>query len=309
VLLGLAMVLAGACAPAPHDREITSATPIGDVFAPRFAVDAADTFIERFDPPGAGAGLALALTTTVQNPNTFAIVVERIDYQLALAGEPVAHGSLPTDLPLEANGSDTLRWTLQGELGERPLLWSQVVAAFAGEPLPFTVHGRVAFSSQTFAFTTGSRLLVDGTVLSRESVQPPRLRLERIGSRVTLVRPDAPVVTLTLMTHNPGDVGYFLTGRGLVLELNGVAVAVLDLGPVPVPAGDTVRSELTFLIDPARLDDRARAALEEALSGERGDVRLLGELAYDVLGVDSFPVDTAGGLTLSLPTVALPSPP
>lgn len=298
-----------ACAPAAYDSEITSATPIGDVFAPRFEVDADDTFIERFDPPGAGAGLVLAVATVVHNPNSFAIVLERVDYQLALAGEVVAAAVLDTEVELAAGGSGSLRWTIAADLADHATLWSQVVAAFAGSPLPFELEGRLGFASQTYAFTTGSRTLVGGTVLSRESVVAPLIRLDPIGSRVTLLRPDAPAVTLAIVAHNPGDVGYFLSGRGLVLELNDAPVAEVDLGPLPVPAGEGVRTELTVLIDRSRLDEVGREALDVALAGHRGYVRLLGALAYDVLGVDSFPVADDGQLALSLPATALPRSP
>ncbi len=303
VLLALA-----ACAPAAYDSEITSATPIGDVFAPRFKVDADDTYIERFDPPGAGAGLVLAVATVVYNPNSFPIVLERVDYQLALAGEVVAAAVLATEVELAAGGSASLRWAIEADLAEHATLWSQVVAAFAGSPLPFELEGRLGFASQTYAFTTGKRLLVDGTVLSRESVVAPRIRLDPVGSRVTLVRPDAPVVTVAIVAQNPGDVGYFLSGRGLVLELNDAPVAAIDLSPLPLPAGESVRTELTFLIDRSRLDEAGREALDVALAGHRGYVRLLGALAYDVLGVDSFPVADDGSLVLSLPATALPRP-
>ncbi len=301
--------LLAACAPAATDGEITSATPIGDVFAPRFEVEPAETYIERFDPPGAGAGLTLALSTIVRNSNSFPIVLERIDYRLFVAGESVGEASVTAGVELPAGGSADFAWTLQGDLAEHPPLWSKVVGAFAGSPLPFAVEGKLVFSSQSYAFSTGTRPLVDGYALSRESVRPPRIRLEREGSRVTLVHANAPVVTLSLLAQNPGDVGYFLTGRGLVLELNGVHVAELDIGPLPLPAGDVVRSELTFLIDRGRLGEAAAAAVEAALAGERGEVRVLGEFAYDVLGVDSFPVVMPEGLSLLLPARALPAPP
>ena len=302
----LAALLLVACTPPTHDGEITSATPVGDVFAPRLEVEPEHTFIERFDPPGAGAGLALALATVVRNPNSFPIVLDRIDYRLLIADEVVAESHFDAALALGANGSAALAWTLAGDLGEQRTLWSQVVGAFAGVPLPFAVEGRLVFSSQSYAFTTGTRRLVEGTVLSRESVRAPRIRLESAGSRVMLLHANAPVVALTLLAQNPGDVGYFLTGRGLRLELNDVQIAELDLGPLPLPAGDIVRTELSFVIDRSRLDERAAEALEEALAGRRGDVRVLGDFAYDVLGVDSFPVVVTDGLVLRLPARALP---
>jgi hypothetical protein len=295
--------------PSAHEGEITSATPIGDVLALRFEIEPSETYIERFDPPGAGAGLTLALTTVVRNANSFPVVLERVDYRLLVAGRDVGEGRVVAGIEVQAGGSVPFAWTVVGDLAEHPPLWGKVVAAFAGTPLPFAIEGRLVFSSQSYAFNTGTRSLVEGYALSRESVRAPRLRLERDGSRVTLVHAGAPVVTLSLLAQNPGDVGYFLTGRGLVLELNGMHVAELDLAPLPLAAGDVVRTELNFLIDRGRLGQAALTALDAALAGERGEVRVLGEFAYDVLGVDSFPIVLPDGLSLSLPTRALPAPP
>ena len=305
VLVALSVVLA-ACAPATIDAEITSATPLGEVFAPRFEIEPGATFIERFDPPGAGAGLALALATVVRNPNGFPIVLQRIDYRLRLAGERVAEAVLLTDLEVDAGSDAPLAWTVEADLTERPELWLQVVQAFANTPLAFELEGQLHFATQSYAFVTLMRPLAEGTALARQAVAPPRLRLDGLSSRVTLVRPDAPVVTLALVAHNPGDVGYFLTGPALVLELNDEPVATLELGPLPLPAGDTVRSDLTFLIDRARLSDVADASLTAALRGERADVRLLGAFAYDVLGVDSFTLRNESGLIVRIPERSLP---
>lgn len=302
LLLG-AVVWLAACAPAGVERpsEITSATPIGDVFAPRFEVVAETTRIERFDPPGAGAGLVLAIDTLVRNPNAFPITLQRVEYRLAIGAEAVAGGALEPDLELGAGESAPLSWTVAADLTERRALWSAVVGAYAGTPLTFEVEGRLVFASQSYVFTTGTRPLLVGAALASETVRAPLLRLDGITSRIALVRSDAPVAVVTLVARNPGDVGYFLTGRDVVLEIDGIALASLDFGPVPMPAGDTVRTEITFLIDRASLSDEGEAVLAGVLAGRRSDLRLKGSLAYDVLGVDSFMVDLQGGLSVTLP--------
>lgn len=300
-------MLAG-CAPSSGTTgaEITSATPIADVFGPRFELIEELTAIERFDPPGAGAGLGVAIASTVRNPNDFPIILERIDYDLVLRGRVVTRAVVEPALLLEPGATETIAWRVDADLADLRELWRPVVDAFAGTPLPFSVEGSVRFTSQSYAFTTGTRTLLEGTVLATEAVMAPRLRLDGRESRVTVVRADAPVVSLALFATNRGDVGYFLSGRELVLELNGEVVATLDLGPVPVPAGETGRVDLVFIVDRARLGAAARGAIDLALWGERADVRLRGAFVYDVLGVDSYAADVGEGLLVSLPPSQLP---
>ncbi len=298
-----------ACAPRTVN-EITDATPIVDVAAPRFAVDTGATRIERFDPPGAGAGVELTVAARVTNPNDFAVTVERVDWTLRLAGRAVATGSLPAALRVPARGDVPLAWTVAASLADARDLWAPVVGAYAGRPLPFEVEGRLRFVSEVYAFTTGVRPLFSGVVVARESVRSPRI--EPIGGahEVTAVRADAPVVRLAVRVTNPGDVGYFLTGRGLHLTLgvprtapgdetrpptpeelaDGLIVGELDLAPVPVPAGATVRTDLFVYVDPSALAPAARHRLDAAIAGVATPFALTGAWSYDVLGVDSFPV-------------------
>jgi hypothetical protein len=304
----VASALLAGCAPSIETTgaEITSATPIADVFGPRFELIAEATAIERFDPPGAGAGLGVAIASTVRNPNDFPITLEQIDYALVLRGRVVTRAVLEPALLLEPGATESIAWRVDTDLTDLRELWRPVVDAFAGTPLPFSIEGSVRFTSQSYAFTTGTRTLLEGTVLATQAVAPPRLRLDGRESRVTVVRADAPVVSLALFATNRGDVGYFLSGRELVLELNDEVVASLDLGPVPLPAGETGRVDLVFIVDRARLSAAARGAIDLALWGERADVRVSGAFVYDVLGVDSYPADVGDGLRVSLPSSQLP---
>jgi hypothetical protein len=298
-----------ACAPRAVN-EITDATPIVNIAAPRFAVDTGATRIERFDPPGAGAGVELTVGAQVTNPNDFAVTVERVDWTLRLAGRPVASGQLPAALRVPARATVPLAWSVEASLADSRDLWAPVVGAYAGRPLPFEVEGRLRFVSEVYAFTTGVRPLFAGVVVARESVRPPELSPIEGAHEVVAVRADAPVVRLAVRVTNPGDVGYFLTGRGLRLMLgvprtapgdenraptpaelaDGLAVGEIDLAPVPVPAGATVRTDLLIYIDPASLAPAARHRLEAAIAGTATPFALTGAWSYDVLGVDSFPV-------------------
>jgi hypothetical protein len=316
VLLGL---LLAACTPRVVG-EITAATPVVDVVSPRFEVEGASTRIDRFDPPGAGAGLRVTVAATATNPNPFDMTVERLAYTLSLAGEAVAEGVLEPALFVPRLGEATLSWTVDASLAEHPGLWRAVVGTYAGEPLPFEVAGQMRFLSDAYAFTTGVRPLFSGTLSPRETIQPPRLATVRRAHEVIVARPDAPAVRLAIEVANPGDVGYFVSARGLDLGLllprspaevavTGAAappspgdlaellrVGVVDLPPLPVPAGATVRTDLLVYLEPAALSPAARARLDAVLAGDVVPFVLDGPFFYDVLGVDSFLVPQADPL-------------
>lgn len=302
----LALLLA-ACVPRTVN-EITDATPLVDVVAPRFVVDGRGTRIERFDPPGAGAGLEAALAAVVANPNDFGIVLERVDWTLRLAGRAVASGVLEPDLAVAGGAEAPLGWVADASLADDRELWGPVVGAFAGRPLPFEVEGRLRFVSEVYAFTSGVRTLFAGELTARQTVRAPRLAVDAGGHEVTAVRADAPVLRVVLSLTNPGDVGYFVSGRDVRVALGvprttsgDAARAVteaealdlleigrVDLAPVPVPAGATVGTDLFVYVDPSALAPAALRRLEAALAGVPTPFALVGAWAYDVLGVDSF---------------------
>lgn len=290
--------------------EISDMSPVVDVVAPRFVLDPRETRIERFDPPGAGAGLVVDLSVVVSNPNTFDLFLESVDYRLLLAGERAHAEVLEPRLAVPALGSVRWRWRLEASLADQPRLWRAVVASFAGEPLPFAIEGRLRFLSEVFVFTTGVRPLVSGVLRARQAIEPPQIEVVA-GSEATVVaRADAPALRFLLELRNPGDVGYFVSARGLTLGLlapafdatgaalaptdaeraETSAVAVLDLAPVPLPAGATVRHEVVVVLDLERLTDEGRAWLAALTAGQPARFVLAGPFVYDVLGADSFEV-------------------
>lgn len=291
--------------------EITAVTPVVDVVSPRYSTDVVATRIERFDPPGAGAGLVVTLAAVAANPNPFDLTVERLAYTLKLAGRPVAAGVLEPALFVPRFGEASLSWTVDASLADRPELWRAVVGTYGGEPLAFEVEGQMRFLSEAYAFTTGVRPLFAGELTAREAVRPPLLLALRGAHEVIVARTDLPAVRLAIEVTNPGDVGYFVSARGLSLALlpqrseatiaargaaadptteelaEALAIGVVDLAPLPVPAGATVRTDLLVYLDTARLSPTATARLNAVLDGAVVPFVLTGSFVYDVLGVDS----------------------
>lgn len=293
LLIALAVLFAlTACAPGAEVR----ARPTVDVAPLVFEAVPGRTRLERFDPPGAGERLQLELAVLARNPNPFGVRLDRFEYRVSLAGSLVAEGTLEPGAWLEAEGSVPLSFPVDASLPPRRPLLTAVARAFTGEPLPYRLEGRVRFSAAGFAFETRDAVLVEDGLLPRETAAPPSVSFERDDSRVFEVRPGVPVVQIVATVRNPGEIGYFLNGKDVVLSLGGRPLGRLDVGPVPLPAGGERRLDLLFYPDPSLLDEPGRRAVAAALSGVPTGFSVRGELAMDVLGVESFAVP--GGLAL-----------
>ena len=285
-LLLLTIVVAG-CAPA---GEIRVAEPIGTIQPPTFELVPGFTSIERFDPPGTGTDLELTIGTLVRNPNTFGITVDRITYRVRLTNVEVATGVLEQSVYLEPGATAPVRFEIATGLERRPRLLRAILAAFADEPVPFEVHGRVSFSSPSYAFESRDRLLVSGATLARQSLEQPRLAVDESLSRIYVVQAGVPVVQVVLQIENPGDIGYFLYGRDLELSLGGAPLGREDLPPTPIPAGRSQQVTILFYPVVERLTAPAATALDAALAGIPTLLQIQGELRLDVLGVDTYDV-------------------
>ena len=287
-LAALAALVLGlvACAPGAAIR----AEPTGEVVPFAFEPVPGQTRIARFDPPGAGERLELSLTVLARNPNEFGVRLDRFDYRVILADREVASGFLEPAAWVEAGGTVPLRFPVQADLPPRRPLLSAVARAFTGEPLPFRLEGSVRFSATGFAFESRDGPLVSGELRPRETVSSPRMLVDEEASRVFELRAGVPVVQIAADVFNPGEIGYFLSGKDVVLTLAGHAAARLDVEPLPVPAGELARLNLSFYPDPAALGDDAALALDAALRGLPTAFAVRGALAMDVLGVESFPV-------------------
>ncbi len=294
VAVACAATLIAGCAPR---ADIRSAEQIGDIVPPTFELVPGRTSIERFDPPGAGGGLAMTIGTLAHNPNDFGIRLDGATYTVFLEGKQVVKGAIAPEVYLEPGATAPVDFVIATELRGSTDLLRAVVRAFADRPLPFRVEGTLRFRSASHAFETRSRVLVEGATLARQTVQAPLLRLNENDSRAFLLQSDVPVVQVVLQAANPGDIGYFLHGKDLTLSLGGWPIAVADMPPVPLAAGQASRIDLLFYPNVDEVTDEARAVLQAALDGYATLLRLEGELSMDVLGVDSFPVPAGWSVT------------
>jgi len=167
-----------------------------------------------------------------------------------------------------------------------------------------------------FIFTTGMRPLFAGALRARKAIVPPLLSVAPGSAKTVVARADAPALRFVLELTNPGEVGVFVSARGLTLGLllpdSGPAaeqgpptaderdtvslVGAFDLSPVPLPAGAKVRREVVMILDLQRLPAAAVERVVALLAGEPTRFVIDGVFAYDVLGVDSFEVPIADAL-------------
>ena len=291
----LSLVFLTACT--PYQRPIQRVAPLEPIQPLVFTVVPGQTAVERFDPPGAGATVELNIGLQVENPNAFGVTLEKVAYEVALAGKAVGESVVEPGYFIAAGEQAPLKLRVTASLEGEPDLIRAVARAFSTTPLPFRLDGVTVFASRSHEVRTARRTLVSGGAMARERVTPPELRLVDAQSRVFLLRPDAPVIQLSVNAENTGGIGYFLSGQGVHVFLGGQDLGAQDLSLVPVPAAQGNRFDLLFYPQPAQLDDAARAALAAALQGIPTLLELRGDLLLDVLGVDTYRV--AGGLDLS----------
>lgn len=291
----LSLVLLTSCT--PFQRPIQKVTPLEPIQPLAFTVVPGQTAVERFDPPGAGATVEISIGVQVENPNGFGITLERVSYDVLLAGKAVGAGELEPNVFIAAGAQAPLKIRVVASLEGEPDLIRAVAKAFSTTPLPFRLDGVTVFASRSHEVDTARRTLVSGATMARERVTPPGLRLVDAQSRVFLLRPDAPVIQVTVDADNTGGIGYFLSGQDVHVFLGGQEVGVQEITPVPVPAAQGSRFDLLFYPQPSRLDAAALSALNAALQGIPTLLELRGDVLLDVLGVDTYRV--ADGLNLS----------
>lgn len=287
--LSLLVVLLALSACAPR-AEIRRAEPIGAVVAPSFELVPGRTSIERFDPPGAGDQLELTVGALARNSNEFGTRLDEVNYTIFLEDKQVGRGVIAPEVFLEPGATAPVSFDLLSSLPRDGELLRAAVRAFADRPLQFRIEGTLRFSTATHNYETRSRVLLRGATLARQTVKAPILRLNEAASRVYMLSPGVPVVQLVLQVANPGDIGYFLYGKGLQLSLANWPLAQEDMSPVPLAAGQATRIDILFYPLASELGDEARFALDAAVSGGTTLLRLEGDLFMDVLGVDSFAV-------------------
>jgi Late embryogenesis abundant protein len=275
-------------APSAGD-SIDRAEPIGPIEP--LVLTSSETVIEKFNPPGPDSTsvLELRLSTDAQNVNPFAVTLTRIDYTLYLQDIQVSSGEFTPGLSVKASSQEPLILALSTTL-ERNDLIKAAAQTFVGTPLSFRLEGTLGFTSDNYGFTTRKLVLLQGELTSRQQLELPTLTLAQGENRAFILREGVPVIRALVQAENPGDVGYFLYSKDLEVLLGDVPIAMQDVSPIPVQAGQATSFELLFYPALSELNPEATNALANALNGAETNLMLRGQLLIDVLGVDTFTV-------------------
>lgn len=279
--------LLGACAPrTAHSPASGPELHTQAVQAPTLEL-IEGSHITRLDPLGVGATLGLALSVRLQNPNPFPIEIRGLDYRLFFTQRAAPWAREQSRLLLTPGSSQDLVLDVPVSLDEYPDLAQLMSALNEGAPLPFQFEGlmRVHAQGQSIDVRSGARLA--GQAQPRQRLVPPILSLRTDVSRLTFLPPSMPVLQVVFTAENPGDVGYFLSGRDLTLFLDGVPFATTDLVLTAVPAKSRTYLELFFYPDTANLTPAARSRLRHLQAGRDMPFEVQGTLMLDVPGIEA----------------------
>ena len=298
----LAAALLAACAPRTSG-DAAGRGRLPELVVPdiRLAEDGPE--LVSFDPPGAGAQLVVDVPVTFTNNNRFVVMVSGAEGELTLGQEAVARLPVRLDaitlLPAQSV-TQTLR--LSFSLRQDPGLLGQVAELLRGAALPLSLAGQFSYSSEHHRWSTSSTFTDAAELKSSVKVEAPSLHIVASDSSAFFLGGDVPVVRVLLEVSNPGQIGYLLHGKDLLLLIGGQAVASVDLPPAPVPAGSSNRVALNFLPLSSQLTPEARSALSDALAGAPAELSVLADLAVDVVGLDTFRLPAGEALTALIHT-------
>jgi LEA14-like dessication related protein len=274
----------------PISAPIATAEPIQPIYALSLRAIANQTLIERFDPPGAGSSVAGSIAAQAKNTNPFGVTLTKVDYEIFLQGKSVFEGSITPEVFVEANEQVPLSFPFDASLEKQKDLIKSIAQSITGTPLPYRLEGSMTFTSQSYGFTTEKVTLLFGDMLSEQKLEAPTLTLNVNLSNVYALRENVPIIQTVLDITNEGDIGYFISGKEITLYINNLKMAVQDIAPYPIAAGQEGSFEVLFYPDISQLSENALGVLQSALEGDTVNLHLKGLLSLDVLGVDTYEI-------------------
>jgi LEA14-like dessication related protein len=274
----------------PTSAPIAKAEPIQPIYALSLKAIANQTLIEKFDPPGAGSNVAGSIAAQAENNNLFGVTLTKVDYEVFLLNKSVYRGSIAPEVFVDSNDRVALTFPFSSSLEKQRDLIKAIAQSITGTPLAYRLEGSMTFTSQSYGFTTEKVTLLFGDMLSKQKYEEPIIALNESSSNIYSLREDVPIIRIVLDISNDGDIGYFISGKDVSLYVNDIKMAVQDISPYPIAAGQAGSFEILFYPDTAQLTDNAKSVLKEALRGEPTTLNIKGTLSLDVLGVDTYDI-------------------
>ncbi len=274
----------------PTSAPIAKAEPIQPIYALSLKAIPNLTLIERFDPPGAGSSVAGTIAAQAKNTNLFGVTLTKVDYEVFLLNKAVFRGSIAPNIFVESKDNVSLDFPFSSSLEKQKDLIKAIAQSITGTPLAYRLEGSMTFTSQSYGFTTEKVTLLFGDMLSEQKLEEPAIALNESSSNIYSLREDVPIIRTVLDISNEGDIGYFISGKDITLYVNDIKMAVQDISPYPIAAGQEGSFEILFYPDVNQLNDNALSILQEALSGEPTTLNVKGLLSLDVLGVNTYEI-------------------
>lgn len=284
-LLFLVSSLLSSCLPRTAPLRVE---PKVDIIPLVFSLQPEATIIESFDPPGAGSQLDLKLGILVKNPNSFAINLRKLNYQLALAGTRIETNELEPNYYIRAYGEVPISIQVKASVEGKSKLIKAIARAFTGVNIDFSLDGQTVFESLTHEFKSSPETLVSGKIAVRNEVLLPLMSVNTVETSVYLLRADAPVIKVNIWAQNPGEVGYFIYGQEVNLNLDGEILMSQDIALNALPANQVTNIEIFFYPDMDYISESLKGKINAALAGTAIAFSLTGDILIDVLGIDTY---------------------
>lgn len=274
----------------PSSAPIAKAEPIQPIYALSLNAIARETLIEKFDPPGAGSNVAGTIAAQAKNNNPFGVTLTKVEYEVFLLNKSVFKGNITPGVFVEPNSRVPLSFPFSSSLEKQRELIKAIAQAITGTPLSYRLEGSMTFTSQSYGFTTEKVTLLFGEMLSEQKLEEPAIALNEASSDIYMLREGVPIIRTVLDISNDGDIGYFISGKDITLYVNDIKMAVQDISPYPIAAGQQGNFEILFYPDLSQLNDNAQRVLKEALNEEPMNLNVKGLLSLDVLGVNTYEI-------------------
>jgi LEA14-like dessication related protein len=229
------------------------------------------------------SGVALALVMDAQNPNTFALDLGRIDYQLDLEGRRFATGQANNPVRVPARGTGEVTIPVEFRFAD---LAAGVQSLFTKDEVPYKVSATLGFNSPVGQIPIPVSHDGQLPVPKLPDIKLSGASLGKVGLDGTTVRVEMAVTNKNKFTLPLGNLNYRL-------KMEGTEVAASA-----TPAPTLAANETTTMVVPIKINVLGiGGAVAKAISSRQVNLGLDGGLEIPGLG-QAMPISQTATLNL-----------